>query len=318
MKKFRLIAPLLLIASLFTACEADRDANPVINTNNTAAGSFTLNVPVQSNEYINLEDNTVMLTWSQPNFGFNAIATYRVQVGIKVGSDINWNVEKETNEPEFLLATYSDCKAEISGKDVAMAINEIDGLDDLANYTDKGFREIAFRIHASINLSSSEAISGTTFVSNAVTFKQMRSYPVIKMAGTIYLIGNCTEDGSWIAPIADNEEKLQAWILTETEIGNNIYEGTFDIPACDLEFRFYKTLEGWGEDSSADAVLGSLGSGLKDNTPYDFQFDESGEYTDGNIQPGKGTWKCAKFPGGKVKFTVDLNTNTVKFTKLAS
>jgi len=318
MKKLRLIAPLLLLMSLFTSCETDRDANPVINTDNTSTGTFTLNTPVQANEYVSLENNTIMLTWSSPDFGYNAIATYRVQVGIKNSSgNIDWNVKKDTNEPEYLLGSYSDCKAEINGKDVAMAINEIDGLDDITKYADKGFREIAFRIHASVNVSASNEIPGTSFVSNPVTFKFMQSYAVIKVAGTLYLIGNCTEDGSWIAPIADNEDKLKPWILTETEIGNNIYEGTFDIPACDLEFRFYKTLEGWGDDASADAVLGSLGSGLKDNTPLLFKFDENGEYTDGNIQPGKGTWKCAKFEGGTVTFKVDLNTNTVKFTKKA-
>jgi hypothetical protein len=306
MKKLSILTTFLL-SILLMACDADRDSNPVINTNG-APTSFTLNTPVQSAQYVDLENNSILLTWSQPNFGYNAIATYKVQVGlVQADGSIKWN-EKD-GKPEFVLSTYNTCKAEVSGKNIAMEVNEIDGLDAIENYVDLGFREIAIRIHASINITSSEEVKGTSIFSNPVTFKNMRSYAVVKAAAGIYLVGS---PNSWPEPSAGSAEKLADWTLFETEIGNKIFHGIFEFEAGNLEFRFYTALTGWDADSWGTQ---------EDDAAVEVAFDADGvfpneEFNDGSIMKGKGKWLFKGFTGGKIEMTVDLNANTVKFVKV--
>jgi len=315
MKKLSILTTLLLSMVLLASCDADRDSNPVINTGGSPT-SFTLNTPVQSSQYVDLENNSIYLTWSQPNYGYNAIATYKIQVGlVQTDGSIKWNVKTTTDEngnvistePEYVLSTYNTCKAEVSGKNIAMEINEIDGLDAIENYVDHGYREIALRIHASINITSSEEVAGTSVYSNAVTFKNMRSYPVIKLPAAMYLIGT---PNSWTAPTSANEEKLADWILLETEIGNNIFQGTFEIEAGNPQFRFYAALTDWdGGDSWGPQ---------EDDSGIEVGFDADGifpneEFNDGSIMKGKGSWLFKGFTGGKINMTVDMNAKTVKF-----
>ena len=87
MKNKLLLGTLLIfsIASLFTSCKDDRDDNPTFRT----PTEFKVNTPAMTDQYIQLsEDNTVHLTWSQPNYGYNAQASYSIQVGVVQGDGI--------------------------------------------------------------------------------------------------------------------------------------------------------------------------------------------------------------------------------------
>jgi len=313
MKKLNILGSLLL-GILMIACDADRDSNPVINTNSEPE-TFTLNDPVQSGQYIDLENNSIYLTWSQPNYGYNALATYKIQVGLvdETTKEIKWN-EKD-GLPEFVTITYNTCKAEVSGKYIAMEINEIDGVKTIEGYADKGYREIAIRIHSSINITSTEEIKGTGTFSTPVTFKHMRSYAVIKEPASMYLIGEWGDSESkWLEPSTTNEAKLKKWALKETEIGSNIFQGTFEFEAYNLKFRFYSALTGWDNGDS-------WGSSAGDDDSLEIAFDEegifpNGEYSDGKIKNGKGNWFIKNFTGGKISFTIDMNTNNVRFVKV--
>ena len=314
MKKLSILATLLLGMILMVSCDADRDSNPVINTDGTPA-EFKLNDPVQSGQYVDLENNSVTLAWSQPNYGYNAIVTYKIQVGlVQDDGSIKWNEKDVTDddgnvtgtEPEYIINTYNDCEAEVPGKYLAMEINEIDGLEDVESYRDLGYREIAVRVHAAINITSSEEVKGTSVYSNPVTFKKMRSYAIVKAPAAIYLIGS---PHNWIEPSVANEEKLADWALYETEIGNNIFQGEFELEAGNLQFRFYTALTGWEEDSwgTQEADEG-VEAGFVDGVfPND-------DYSDGKIMKGKGSWLFKDFPGGTVLMTVDMNAATVQFT----
>ena len=56
-------------AMLFTACDSDRDDNPKLGPNHTAS-TFVVNESSLADQYIQLSsDNTVNLTWSQPDYG---------------------------------------------------------------------------------------------------------------------------------------------------------------------------------------------------------------------------------------------------------
>ena len=313
MKNKLLLGTLLIgIASLFTSCKDDREYNPTIQT----PTEFKLNTPAMTNQYIQLaKNNTVNLTWSQPDYGYNAQATYSIQVGVvQADGSINW-CEKEIKdadgnvtgkEPDYLSTTYTKCNADINAEEIAMAINQVDGIKELEDYQDLGFREIAFRVKSALYEALTDQVPGSEIISNHVTLKHMRSFATIKKAAVIYLIGSPND---WLAPIPSNAEDLKPSVLTETEIGNQVFEATFDIPAGDLQFRFYTYLNDWGTD---DDPLGSMGP-QKPDQPINVEFDSNGEYTDSDLQPGKGTWKFAGFAGGSVTFTVDMNNNSVKF-----
>ena len=73
MKKIISFAMMLLVSvTALTSCSDDRDSNPDIQKPTV----FTLNTPAMSEQYIQLTaQNKVNLTWSQPNYGYNAFAT---------------------------------------------------------------------------------------------------------------------------------------------------------------------------------------------------------------------------------------------------
>ncbi|MCK8621707.1 SusE domain-containing protein [Prevotella sp. E13-27] len=312
--KLLLGALLICIAGIFTSCEDDRDDNPTFIT----PTSFTLNTPAMTDQYIQLSaTNTVHLTWSQPNFGYNAYATYSIQVGVvQADGGITWcqkNVKDGNGnvigrEDDYLSTNLYTCSSDINGEEIAQCINQADGITKPEDYVDKGFRKIAFRVRAALFEALTDLVPGSTIISNTVFFNYMAAYEAIKAPAYIYLVGSPND---WIAPQPANAAALEPWKLIETEIGSKVFEGTFVIPAGDLQFRFYTYLDDWGSD---DDPMGSVGPQAKDAPISGCEWDEKNSYSDDLLQPGKGTWKFAGFAGGSVTFTVDMNTNKVKFT----
>ena len=301
MKKIFSFALMLLggMAAL-TSCDSDIDSNPTIK----APTTFTINASPLAEQYIQLAaGNNVNLTWSQPDYGYNAYATYKVQVGLVDGNGaVTWNTKD--GAPKFLTTPYYECNANISGEEISEALCELDGFKYAEDYVDQGFREVALRIYSSINTSMNAEVEGTGIMSeNYVTFKHMAAYNAIKSPAYIYLVGNCTD---WNTPNAGNADFYSTWRLfeKEDEIGSNVFYGTFDLPAGDLQFRFYKALTGWDDDSMGPQEADSgVDSEFTNNT------------FEGTILTGKkkGTWLFSGFAGGTVSMVVDLNQGTVKF-----
>ena len=102
-----------------TSCSDDNDSNPVLDT---APTTFVLNTPTMTDQYVELSaDNTVTLSWSQPDYGFAALATYFVQVGVQqADGSVTWC-------DDYLETTYTQCIADLNGKEIAQAINQADG-----------------------------------------------------------------------------------------------------------------------------------------------------------------------------------------------
>ena len=276
-------------AMLFTACDSDRDDNPTLGPNHTAK-TFVVNTSALADQYIQLSpDNTVNLTWSQPDYGVNTVVNYKVQVGL--------NGQWETLETGF-----TSCNVNISGEEIAKAICKIDGFATEDDYVDMGFREINMQVIANIQTTSSALVEGTTIASNIVSFKHMAAYCNIPTKATLWIIGSCCD---WPEPTAGNKQKLLdgGWYIMETAIGSKVFEGDVEMPEGDLTFRFYSKLTGWdGGDSYGFQV---------DDVATDFDF------TDGKFSStalvGKGSWHFAACPGGMMHITVDMNKNTVKF-----
>lgn len=274
---------------LFTSCDSDRDDNPTLGPNHTA-NTFVVNTSAVADQYIQLSpDNTVNLTWTQPNYGVNTVVNYSVEVGMN-----------GTWEP--LETNYISCNVQLSGEEIAKAICKIDGFKTEDDYVPMGFRQVDFRVTAKIQTTASDVVPGTTITSNVVSFNHMAAYCNIPTKGTLWVIGSCC---GWPEPSAGNKETLVDgnWFIMETEIGSKIYKGTVTMPEGDLTFRFYGKLTGWdGGDSYGFQ---------KDDTATEFAF------TDGvfknTIMKGKGSYAFPGFPGGVLELTVDLNKGTVQF-----
>lgn len=286
------------IAMLFTACDSDRDDNPTLGPNHTAS-EFVVNTSAVADQYIQLSpDNTVNLTWTQPNYGVNTVVNYKVQVGLKENGNEKWG--------EYLETGFTSCNVNISGEEIAKVLCKLDGFKTEDDYVDQGFREVIMRVAANIQTTSSKLIEGTEILSNVVSFKHMAAYCNIPTKATLWVIGSCS---GWPEPSPGNKQKLVegGWFITETEIGNKIFNGVVEMPEGDLTFRFYSKLTGWGSDDNPE---GSIGWQAKDESAnYEF----TGGVFSGSCMPGKGSWSFHGFTGGKMNITVDLNKNTVKF-----
>ena len=147
-------------AMLFSACESDRDDNPTLGPSHTA-DEFVVNTSALADQFIQLTpDNTVKLTWSQPNYGVNTVVNYKIQVGLRENGTDKWG--------EYLETGYTSCSANISGEEIAKVICKLDGFATEDDYVDQGFREVIMRVAANIQTTSSKEVAGTNILSNIV------------------------------------------------------------------------------------------------------------------------------------------------------
>lgn len=316
MKKIFSFALMLLgMVATLTSCSEDRDSNPNIQTPTT----FNVNTPALADQYIQLSaTNKVNLTWSQPNYGFNTLATYAIQVGlVQEDGTVDWNVTETTDgdgntvtENKFLETTFTNCNVNIPGEELARAINEIDGVTDPEAYVDNGYRKVALRVYSAVYNTANDEIPGSGIMSeNYVVYNNMADYCAVQGKGFIYCVGSCF--GGWMTPDAAHADSYAPYRLFETEIGSNVYVGTMNIDAGDITFRFYSKLTGWdGGDSYGQQV---------DDVSKEYTFNENGYFTnpEGEFVKGKGSWTFNGYPGGPLQMVVDMNQMKVEFQILS-
>jgi hypothetical protein len=202
---------------LFTACDSDRDDNPTLGLNHTAT-EFVVNTSALADQYIQLTpDNTVNLTWTQPNYGVNTVVNYKVQVGLKENGTEKWG--------DYLETGFTSCNVNISGEEIAKAICKLDGFKTEDDYVDMGFREVVMRVAASIKTTSSQLVEGTDILSNTVSFKHLAAYCMVPTKGTLYVIGSCC---GWPEPSGSNKQTLidGGWCLMYDCYRNGHYQFT--------------------------------------------------------------------------------------------
>lgn len=270
----------------FASCDSDTDPKLTI----PEAGSFVLNEPVFADqEMILAEGQTFELVTSQPDYGFAAACVYGAEVSLT--EDF---ADFETLKPlDEGLARMS-----FKDEDLAKALCNLHGFD-AAYYEDLPAGEVFFRATVEI-----PGVEGAAMTSNVVSMKKVKFYHAVQGKRSIYLVGNVS---GWVCPDAAAEATYANWSLTETEIGSNIYKGSFTFPAGEAEFRFYNALDGWGQDGQAP----SIGANPDDGNALAVTLTDN--VYEGPCVWGKGSWKVQIAAEGNVNITVDLNAMKVKF-----
>lgn len=173
---------LLVVMSLtlMTACNDDNDSNPSIQT----PTEFKLNTPALENTPIDLANSSkIILTCSQPNYGYTASVQYTVQVATT--PDMSDAVE--------LSETSTSAKVEVNASLLASALTNI--------YVEKGKTEADFpmdvkayfRLKANIVTSNGNVVEGTEILSNIVSLNKIHllfSLPPVNLPSHIYVVGN--------------------------------------------------------------------------------------------------------------------------------
>lgn len=173
---------LLVVMSLtlMTACSDDNDSNPSIQT----PTEFKLNTPALVNTPIDLANSSkIMLTCSQPNYGYTASVQYTVQVA----TDENMTDAVELSE------TSNSAKVEIDANLLASTLTNI--------YVEKGKTEADFpmdvkayfRLKANIVTSNGNVVEGTEILSNVVSLNKIHllfSLPAVNLPKNVYVTGS--------------------------------------------------------------------------------------------------------------------------------
>ena len=173
---------LLVVMSLtlMTACSDDNDSNPSIQT----PTEFKLNTPALVNTPIDLANSSkIMLTCSQPNYGYTASVQYTVQVA----TDENMTDAVELSE------TSSSAKVAVNAASLASALTNI--------FVEKGKTEADFpmdvkayfRLKANIVTSNGNVVEGTEILSNVVSLNKIHllfSLPPVNLPSHVYTVGN--------------------------------------------------------------------------------------------------------------------------------
>lgn len=166
--------------TLMTACSDDNDSNPTIQS----PTEFKLNTPALENTPIDLANSSkIMLTCSQPNYGYTASVQYTVQVATK--EDMSDAVE--------LSETSTSAKVAINAASLASALTNI--------YVEKGKTEADFpmdvkayfRLKANIVTSNGNVVEGTEIPSNVVSLNKIHllfSLPPVNLPSNVFVVGN--------------------------------------------------------------------------------------------------------------------------------
>lgn len=174
----------------FSSCSETWDDNPVIKTHEGEVKADFLNKPVMQDQSIMLsrenEDGTFHLTCSQPDFGYAAVATYKVQCSL---------TEDFANYEELAGEFYECDNINPKNADVAAALEKLSGVQTEADLP-LPYQTLYMRLRTYI----AQDEANTQFLSNVVSFKGVAvDYLAIWVSGipmNIYLRGGMNEWGA--------------------------------------------------------------------------------------------------------------------------
>jgi len=179
---------LLACLTFFWACETERD-NPTART----PDSFVLNTPAYVSGIYDLRNaGTILLTASQPDYGFTAATIYRVQIA----------TENSFENFVTLPTSFTSARMEVPASEIAFVLPGLLDITDAADFPTDPF-PVFVRLTAELTDGSRQVTS------NIIELPNVKSYfalPPMDMPTNMYLIGNIsvsgTNDWSWDAATA--------------------------------------------------------------------------------------------------------------------
>ncbi|WP_300702038.1 SusF/SusE family outer membrane protein [Bacteroides sp.] len=204
MKKLNIFLCFILGLIAFSSCDEDRDSNPTYQKPTT----FDLNTPKYVNAEYDLADaRAIMLTCSQPDYGFAAPVVYTVEIATK----------EDFSDYAILPTAYTTARMEVSAKEMAVAIVPLLGVE-----TKEDFPTSAFPVYVRLKASISDAPEGNEIRSNVITLPKVKSYFALedmKLPQALYAIGDFCE-WNWdkatsMIPVNGNPDKFWAMIWCE-------------------------------------------------------------------------------------------------------
>lgn len=263
---------LAVFAATFTSCKEDTQPRIEVPT------EFVLNTPpMAENTYMLSAQDGIALSVSQANYGLGTVPTYSVLISLT----------EDFADYRELAESYTNARFEVPGESLSLAMCDMLGYVSPETYSDAPVT-LYVKVKSVINHWANGDI-----LSNAVELKSVVPYFAVKLPDTIWIVGDCA---GWDVTNGDMP-------LTETAVESRIYQGTYEIPEGKFTLRFYDQLGDWNS--------WSIGAQDEDN-PVTISFTD-GVYEgpcflggDGDSK-GKGAWKVEDWPGGTVKFTVNLS-----------
>ena len=185
MKKIKIMAMLLMGLGLFTACETDRDDNPVL----LSPDSFELFSPELSGVAIDLANSQeiVLKAKERPNYGAPVQVTMGAQIALKENAS-----EEEIRQLE---PTTTDITYKVTAAEVNKAILEMEGVETAEDFVE-GERDLYVRMTAQL---ADDLEGANKIYSNWQKLKVVPFFQAMVADEPQYwwLIGGCIGDGTW-------------------------------------------------------------------------------------------------------------------------
>lgn len=278
MKKKSLYALLLAGLAPFSACDSDRDSNPVLQE----PTAFVLNTPAYANTTYDLANSTTLeLTCSQPDFGYTAPAIYSVEVSLT----------QDFAEPVLLDTKYTTAKMAVDASEVAVAATNMHVAQGKLEDDFPIVAPLYVRVTASLN-SATETI--TSITSNTITLSSVRTefaLPPVKLPTELHLIGAFC-NWEW----GKSAEMIPCYDGTTGTFWRMVY-----LPADGFKFNTATAWDGGEVGFAGCTVVDNYNAGVAD--------------VDGNIGIGKSGWYLvvirSAINGRNVDYTVEINEPAV-------
>lgn len=289
MKKLNIVASLLFGALLFTACDSDRDDNPVLSVPST----FQLNAPAdaENNTLDLVNSSTVSFTANQPDYGgFPVTTTYTLQMSF----DKDF---VEANEADGTAANYFSLPTTFSTPEMNVKASELneniitfyESVKNTDSY-DNAVRPIYVRCKANVS-----TVDGSDVYSNVVELPNvLATYkaPDVTLPDVMYVCGSSIgeEWKTWqkMAPVFGSAGQFYTLIY---------------IPEDGGQLKFGTKPEGWTGASQIASIDDQAGAGVSSNA-------------DDNIVFAKGGWYTLKFVdkirGGKLQYNLVIGKGDVQ------
>ena len=306
MKRFYIIASLLIGAVAFSACE-EKLAEPVLND----PTEFVLNNPVLMNQPCDLaKSDYIELVCSRPDYGFTAATTYQVQVSLDGKFENAFDAKKITGDHVTIGVNYTNTRINVSAAEIAIALTQLRSViltaEDPDITEDEMKAKFPFETPAYVRVKASLSKSGKGEIySNVVNFKNLNvpySLPEVFVPKELFIVGqyNGWDWGTAFDFIPAYDNKMDG----------KGKEGTF--------WRILYLPEGGFKVNAAKVWDGGEVGYVKDDPLFTYKDNANSGLTasdDGNMVVTKAGWYIVvarlAVDGRDIKYTFEINEPNV-------